>query len=71
MTKEYLPNLFAEAKWNDLSESEKRQFGLAFIDKASVCSEAEEQLETLYRTGGGESYYFSKRMNEISEYSSI
>ena len=46
-TAQQAPNIYEHVLWQDLKPEEKRDFGIAFIDKALTDSEASDQLEYL------------------------
>jgi hypothetical protein len=42
LNKCYLPNLFRDTRWKDINDTEKKQFGEAFIDNVIFDPEAND-----------------------------
>ena len=65
MTKHFLKNAFATARWKDMSPSQQSQLGSTFGEKCRFDSEASEQMKELDDEGysyRNESLYFRKQM---------
>ena len=59
--------MYEHATWKQLTSDEKREIGIAFIDKALYDSEASDQLDSLRNSSHHDSMYFAERMEEIRQ----